>query len=66
MKTEKVTVPTQEHLEDSLKRLRKRLTYVQDEMQITSFAIKAIEHDLQEMIKEDSKANEANEKKITA
>jgi predicted nucleic acid-binding Zn-ribbon protein len=47
---------TVESLNNSLVRLRKRLTYVQDEMQITSFAIKAIEHDLAEIEKEDSHA----------
>lgn len=49
---------TVESLNKSLVRLRKRLTYVQDEMQITSFAIKAIEHDLAEIKQEDSHAQE--------
>ena len=50
---------SKDHLERSLKRLRKRLTYAQDEMDITSFAIRAIEHDLQEIQKEDLEANES-------
>lgn len=49
-----------EEMQTSLERLRKRMTYVQDEMQITSFAIRAIERDLEETLKEDSKANEKN------
>lgn len=49
-----------DHLTNSLNRLRKRLTYVQDEMQITSFAIRAIERDLEEIEKTDGVANEEN------
>lgn len=48
------------NLEKSLGRLRKRLTYVQDEMNITSFAIRAIEHDLEQIQTEDKEANETN------
>jgi hypothetical protein len=47
-----------DHLQSSLKRLRKRLTYIQDEMDITSFAIRAIERDLEEIQNEDGVANE--------
>lgn len=46
-----------EYLEQSLKRLRKRLTYVQDEMDITSFAIKAIERDLENLTKDSDETN---------
>lgn len=49
-----------DHLEQSLRRLRKRLTFVQDEMDITSFAIRAIERDLNEIQTEDKEANETN------
>jgi hypothetical protein len=52
----KPSAQTAESLTNSLLRLRKRLTYVQDEMQITSFAIRAIEHDLAEIQQEDSDA----------
>ena len=48
---------SKDHLEKSLARLRKRLTYVQDEMDITAFAIRAIEHDLEAINKEDKVAN---------
>jgi hypothetical protein len=51
---------TAEQLEQSLKRLRKRLTFVQDEMDITSFAIRAIERDLNQIKTEDLEANETN------
>jgi hypothetical protein len=47
-----------EQMQNSLNRLRKRMTYVQDEMQITSFAIRCIEKDLEETLKEDVQANE--------
>ena len=58
---EKQNPMSADFLEASLKRLRKRLTYVQDEMDITSFAISAIERDLNE-IREDNgvKTNEEN------
>lgn len=51
-----------EFLEASLKRLRKRLTYVQDEMDITAFAIRAIEADLKAIEEQDKEANDAQEK----
>lgn len=51
-----------EFLEASLKRLRKRLTYVQDEMDITAFAIRAIESDLKAIEENDREANNAQEK----
>ena len=51
---------SKDHLEASLARLRKRLTYVQDEMQITSFAIRCIENDLKEIEEKDGLANEKN------
>jgi hypothetical protein len=57
---EKENVPSKDYLEASLKRLRKRMTYVQDEMDITAFAIRAIERDLQELLTEDKQANEAD------
>ena len=47
-----------EFLQKSLDRLRKRLTYVQDEMDITSFAIRNIEAQLESLKEEDSKENE--------
>jgi hypothetical protein len=52
--------PTKDSLEKSLIRLRKRMTYVKDELDITSFAITAIERDLNEMQTEDKEANETN------
>jgi predicted nucleic acid-binding Zn-ribbon protein len=54
-----VVKPSADHLEQSLKRLRKRMTYIQDEMDITAFAIRAIEHDLAEIEQEDKVANES-------
>lgn len=57
---EKQNPMSQDQLTQSLTRLRKRLTYVKDEMDITSFAIKAIEHDLQEIQEEDKASNETN------
>lgn len=61
MSDEKNNPMSADFLEASLKRLRKRLTYVQDEMDITSFAIRAIEHDLKE-IRDDNgvKSDEKN------
>ena len=47
-----------EFLEKSLKRLRKKLTFDQDTMECTAFAIRAIENDLQKIQEEDSEANE--------
>lgn len=57
---EQVNVPSKESLEQSLGRLRKRMTFVQDEMDITAFAIRAIERDLQQIESEDKEANETN------
>ena len=51
---------SKEFLESSLERLRKRMTYVQDEMDCVSLAIRCIEHDLTTMVTEDKKANEKN------
>lgn len=56
--SEKKDPLSKDYLEASLTRLRKRITYVQDEMDITSFAIKAIERDLQTILEEDKQANE--------
>ena len=47
-----------DYLEACLGRLRKRLTYVQDEMDITAHAIKSIEADLAKIKQEDEVANE--------
>ena len=58
MSEEQENPATTDHMEQSLKRLRKRITYIQDEMQITSFAIKAIERDLEETQTQDEVANE--------
>jgi len=58
MEDKKPELPSKDHLQKSLGRLRKRLTYTQDEMDITAFAIRAIERDLQEIDKEDGVANE--------
>jgi predicted nucleic acid-binding Zn-ribbon protein len=58
--SEEKNAPTKESLEKSLSRLRKRITYVQDEMDITAFAIRAIERDLQQIETEDKEANETN------
>lgn len=60
MENQDVQPMTKENLEKSLSRLRKRLTYVKDEMDITSFAISAIERDLQAINSEDKEANETN------
>jgi hypothetical protein len=60
MSEEKKAEFTKDEMEKSLKRLRKRLTYVRDEMDITTFAIRAIEHDLNEITTEDKVANETN------
>lgn len=51
---------SKEFLESSLQRLRKRMTYIQDEMDCVSLAIKCIEHDLNTIETEDKKANEEN------
>jgi hypothetical protein len=56
MKPEEINT---EKLEDSLKRLRKKMTYIQDDMNVTSFAIRCIESDLQKIQEEDLLANEA-------
>ena len=48
---------TTEWYEKTLGRLRKRLTYEQDAMDITSFAIRSLERDLQQL-KEEEKALE--------
>lgn len=56
--SEQENVASKDSLNASLTRLRKRLTYVQDEMQITSFAIRAIEKDLEQLEKQDGVANE--------
>jgi hypothetical protein len=58
MSTEQENPMSIEFLENSLHRLRKRMTYVQDEMDITAFAIKAIENDIQKINTEDLEANE--------
>lgn len=60
METVEDNPATKDHLEASLTRLRKRLTYAQDDMQMISFTIRCIERDLQEITKEDGVANEAN------
>ena len=51
---------SKDELTSSLNRLRKRLTYVKDEMDITSYAIRGIEMNLQEIEQEDKEANETN------
>jgi len=51
-----------DYLQQCLVRLRKRLTYAQDEMDITSYAIRGIENDLANIQKEDGVANETHEK----
>jgi hypothetical protein len=50
--------PSAEFLQKSLSRLRKRLTYVQDEMDITSFAIRNIENQLESLKSEEGKEDE--------
>jgi hypothetical protein len=50
-----------ELLQKSLVRLRKRMTYIQDEYDITSHAIRSIETDLQRIHEEDSHAQNAEE-----
>jgi hypothetical protein len=52
--SEEKKAPSLEFLEASLGRLRKRLTYVQDEMDITAFAIRSIEKDIADIKEEDS------------
>jgi hypothetical protein len=49
-----------DHLTACLSRLRSKMTYIQDSMDVTAFAIKAIERDLQSIQEEDSKANETD------
>ena len=61
MKEEKNPMSS-EFLEASLVRLRVRLTHAQDEMDITSFAIRAIEEDLKSIALMDQEANNAEEK----
>ena len=51
---------SKDNLEASLARLRKRMIYIQDEFQITSFSIRCIEADLQELEKQDGVANAKN------
>lgn len=55
-----VEQPTKEGLERSLGRLRKRMTYIQDDFDVTAFAIRAIERDLTQIETEDKEANETN------
>jgi hypothetical protein len=54
---------SKEEMEQSLKRLRKKMTYIKDDMQITSFAIRCIENDLQELETKDKLARESNSRK---
>ena len=56
--SEKQDPMSAEYLQSILTRLRKRLTYAKDEMDITSHAIKCIESDLEKILQEDKEANE--------
>jgi hypothetical protein len=60
MQNEQVNPMSKDYLESCLSRLRKRLTYEKDSLDITTFAIKAIENDLTKMEEEDGAANEKN------
>lgn len=60
MKEREKDPAAKDFLEASLKRLRKRMTYIQDEMDMCSHAIRCIESDLQKILTEDELANETN------
>jgi hypothetical protein len=57
---EQANAYTTEEMQASLKRLRKKMTYIKDDMDVTSYAIRAIEAALNETLKEDKEANETN------
>jgi hypothetical protein len=48
---------SKDHMTQSLIRLRKKLTYEQDTMNCTSFAIRALEYDLAQLEENDEVAN---------
>ena len=63
METTQENPASKDFLTKSLTRLRKKLTYDQDTMDCTSFAIRALEHDLTELEKQDEVANENAQEK---
>ena len=58
MSDEKKTEYSVEWYNSTLNRLRKKLTYIQDDMDITSFAIRSLEHDLQKLEQEEGDLKE--------
>jgi hypothetical protein len=54
--------PTEEFLQETLGRLRIKLRDAQDSMDVISFAIKALERDLE--VKQQGEVDETNEKEV--